>query len=502
MLEKIQQKDLKKKDISSEINELYSQISRYENIIKSNQIPVIISFDGWAASGKGSLIAKLIKRLDPRFFKVVSNRKPNTQELRKPWLWRHWLNIPKKGEFLILDRSWYRDTVNAYMYGEINKETLKSRLKDINNFERQLSDDGYLLIKFFIHISSKEQKSRLSKLQKSDVTSWRVQKEDIFNHENYDKFLKLYDKMLLNTNTKSSSWHIIPGDDRQCAELTMMRTIVKSIKQFIDCQSNNEKFVQTSEFPVFDYVKPKFELVERPKLSDVDMGKTLDDEEYNKKLKSCQEKLFELQNLCYVKKIPVIIGYEGWDAGGKGGNIKRVAAALDPRGYEVEPIAAPEPSELARHYLWRFWKRLENDGHFTIFDRTWYGRVMVEPIEKLTPEKRAEMAYDEINEFEKVLCDWGAVVIKFWINIDKDEQYRRFKERENTPEKRWKITDEDWRNRGKWDEYEVAVNKMISKTSTVNAPWNIIEGNDKKYARIKALKIIIDSIEKKLSSLE
>lgn len=189
---------------------------------------------------------------------------------------------------------------------------------------------------------------------------------------------------------------------------------------------------------------------------------------------------------------------ESWDAAGKGGNIKRIAAALDPRGYEVHPIAAPEPSELARHYLWRFWTRLEKNGHFTIFDRTWYGRVMVEPIEKLTPEERVNMAYREINEFESQLHDWGAEIIKFWVNVDKDEQLRRFNERENTPEKRWKITDEDWRNREKWDTYEKYVDRMITLTSTDIAPWTILEGNDKKYARIKALKTIVKRLEKRL----
>ena len=225
---------------------------------------------------------------------------------------------------------------------------------------------------------------------------------------------------------------------------------------------------------------------------------SLDIEHISHWLKKYQDKLFKLQNLCYQKKIPVIICYEGWDAAGKGGNIKRIAAALDPRGYEVHPISAPEPSELARHYLWRFWKRLEKNGHFTIFDRTWYGRVMVEPIEKLTPEERVNMAYREINEFESQLHDWGAEIIKFWVNVDKDEQLRRFNERENTPEKRWKITDEDWRNREKWDTYEKYVDRMITLTSTDIAPWTILEGNDKKYARIKALKTIVKRLEKRL----
>ena len=502
MLENIKQTDLKKKDIMPELSELRSQLTALENTVKNVHLPVIILFEGWSASGKGSLISRLIKNLDPRFFNVVSVRTPNQPEKRKPWLWRHWINLPKKGEFLILDRSWYRDTVNAYMYGEISKEECKKRLKDINNFERELSDDGYLIIKFFLHITKNEQKDRVEKLVSSQITSWRIDEHDKKNMDCYDKFFKQYSKMLAKTNTASAVWHIIPANDRQNAELTMMRTVVSTLKEATAAAEKNEKYIQKPEFELYDYTKPEFETVSQPKIQNIPLDKNLSDEEYEKQLKKYQKKLFDLQNICYQKKIPVIIAYEGWDAGGKGGNIKRVAAALDPRGYEVEPIAAPEPSELARHYLWRFWKRLENDGHFTIFDRTWYGRVMVEPIEKITPEPRANMAYDEINEFEQLLTDWGAIVIKFWIQIDKDEQYRRFKERENTPEKRWKITDEDWRNREKWDKYEVAVNKMIEKTSTPNAPWTVIEGNDKKYARIKALKTIINRISDKLKDFE
>ena len=228
------------------------------------------------------------------------------------------------------------------------------------------------------------------------------------------------------------------------------------------------------------------------------MDKTLTEEEYDTLLNQYQKRLRELHNELYRKKIPVIIAYEGWDAAGKGGNIKRITEALDPRGYEVHPIASPEPHEKARHYLWRFWNRLPKTGHVAIFDRTWYGRVMVERLEGFCSENDWQRAYVEINEFEKELADWNAVIVKFWVQIDKDTQLARFKERENTPEKRWKITDEDWRNREKWDLYEEAVNEMLQKTNTAYAPWHILESNDKKYARIKALKTVIEAIEKKM----
>ena len=236
----------------------------------------------------------------------------------------------------------------------------------------------------------------------------------------------------------------------------------------------------------------------RRRLSEVELDKEISEEEYKKELRHLQKKLNALHYRLYRKKIPVVIAYEGWDAAGKGGNIKRIAGALDPRGYEVHPIASPEPHEKARHYLWRFWTRLPKTGHIAIFDRTWYGRVMVERLEGFCSTNDWQRAYNEINEFEKELSQWGAVIIKFWVQIDKDTQLERFTERQNTPEKQWKITDEDWRNRDKWDQYEDAVNEMLQKTSTEYAPWHILESVDKKYARIKALKIVIEELEKAL----
>ena len=211
-----------------------------------------------------------------------------------------------------------------------------------------------------------------------------------------------------------------------------------------------------------------------------------------------QERIGFLHNELYRLRIPVVLGFEGWDAGGKGGAIKRLTSHLDPRGYLVHPTASPNDTERQYHYLWRFWKDMPKDGHITIFDRTWYGRVMVERIEGFCTKEEWKRAYREINEMEQHLVNAGAVVLKFWMQIDKDEQERRFRDRMNNPEKQWKITDEDWRNREKWDQYEVAVNEMLLRTSTSYAPWIIVEGNDKYYARVKVLETVIEAIEKKI----
>ena len=237
-------------------------------------------------------------------------------------------------------------------------------------------------------------------------------------------------------------------------------------------------------------------------LSGVDLSKSLTDEEYKEKLKKLQKRLSELHSEIYRLRIPVVIGFEGWDAGGKGGAIKRLTSHLDPRGYRVNPTASPNDIEKVHHYLWRFWNNVPKAGHIAIFDRTWYGRVMVERIEGFCTEAEWKRAYQEINEMESHMANAGAVVLKFWLHIDKDEQERRFKERQENPAKQWKITEEDWRNRAKWDAYEEAVNEMLVRTSTTYAPWIVVEGNDKHYARVKVLKTVVDALEKKIKEVK
>ena len=476
-----------KEEMEQRLKKARARLEQQQILMKEKKLPVLVLLEGWGAAGKGSVLGKIIKNIDPRFFKVAVMDEPTEEEARKPFLYRHFVKIPEAGKFVFMDSGWMSEVTREKLRGELSEQEYKKKIESIKRFERQLTDNGYLLMKFFFQIDEKEQKKRLDKLADDKNTSWRVSEHEVWQNKHYDKCMDVYEQYLCDTNQSSAPWYFGDAKDKKWAQLQILETLVQGI----------DTALQNSTLAV-PLLQNAFPLKPIEKLADVALDKTLTEEEYDTLLNQYQKRLRELHNELYRKKIPVIIAYEGWDAAGKGGNIKRITEALDPRGYEVHPIASPEPHEKARHYLWRFWNRLPKTGHVAIFDRTWYGRVMVERLEGFCSENDWQRAYVEINEFEKELADWNAVIVKFWVQIDKDTQLARFKERENTPEKRWKITDEDWRNREKWDLYEEAVNEMLQKTNTAYAPWHILESNDKKYARIKALKTVIEAIEKKM----
>ena len=468
--------------ISKEIKALKERLYAQPQLLREKKLPVIVLIEGWATAGKGMLIKELISELDPRFYNVSTVVIQHENEMRYPFLYPFASNIPENGKVLFMDSGWMEDTVQKVLHREITREEYKRRVRAVNEFERQLRDGGYILLKLFLHIDRKEQYERMAALTDKSATDWRVTRDDRWQHREYDRFLEAYDDFMGKTN-ENVQWHVLDGTSRK-------RTVRDALKLFvnrIDKALGEERYVG-------EPFKEAFPLLRMPELKDVDLSVSITDEEYKERLKQLQDKLSKLHNVIYKLKIPVILCYEGWDAAGKGGNIRRVAYPLDPRGFDVQPIASPLPPELNRQYLWRFWVRLPRTGHITIFDRTWYGRVMVERLEGFCSKKDWQRAYNEINEFERQLTDWGAVVLKFWIHIDQDTQLARFTDRQNTPEKQWKITEEDWRNREKWPQYEVAVNEMLQKTSTRNAPWYIIESNDKKYARIKTLEIVIKAL--------
>ena len=473
-----------KSALKAEIKELRARLLAQQQRIRDAKLPVIVLLEGWAAAGKGSLINELINEIDPRFYNVTSPQVlPEAQE-RYPFLYQYASAIPENGKIMFYDSGWMEGAVRKYLHRDITRSQYKQRIRSIIEFERQLRDGGYIVLKLFLHVSQKEQHKRLAALKENYETEWRVTEDDLWQHREYDTFLETYDAFMERTNDPIK-WHVLDASNRNQAVRDALKLLVKKIDKALDAgKYNGEPF------------KEDFPLIKMPKLSEVDLSPTIEEEEYKKELKKLQKRLGELHNTIYHKKIPVVLCYEGWDAAGKGGNIRRIAHPLDPRGFDVMPIASPEPHEINRQYLWRFWTRLPRSGHISIFDRTWYGRVMVERLEGFCSEKDWQRAYNEINEFERQLTDWGAVVLKFWIHIDQDTQLARFTERQNTPEKQWKITEEDWRNREKWPLYEIAVDEMLQKTSTENAPWFIIESNDKKYARIKTLKIVIDALEK------
>ncbi len=493
MLDRIVHKDIiidDKDAYKAQADALKTKMRALEQEIKGKKLPVIIVFEGWGASGKGYVISKTINCLDPRSYRVYSTVKPTETEKRYPMMYRFWNTIPEKGKLTILDRSWYQEIVPAVLEDGITEEEAVERMKTVNVFERQLTDDGYLIIKIFLQIDRAEQKRRFKKLLNSKSTNWRVTDLDLKRNRNYDRYFAQYDKMLEYTNTENAPWVIINADNKYRTVCEVFKTVITAV----DDKLMNRP-LSIGEDPKRRIPKEIFTMATKAPLSLVKLDKTLDEDIYTQELKKQQKRLSKLHQRLYALKLPVIICFEGWDAAGKGGTIRRIASALDPRGFEAVPIAAPEPHELNRHYLWRFWQHIPKSGHVVIFDRTWYGRVMVERIEGFTEEKRWRAAYQEIKEFESNLYESGILVLKFWMHIDKEEQLRRFNDRTNTPEKRWKITDEDWRNREKWDQYEVAVNEMLQKTSTDFAPWHIIENNDKKYGRIRTLNIINDTLE-------
>ena len=475
-------------EIKQRLKAAEEKLSQQQMKLKEKKLPVLVLIEGWGAAGKGSAIGQIIKNIDPRFFKVFSMPStPTEEERRRPFLYRFFEKIPEAGKFTFLDSGWMDQIMKERLDGTLDDKAYAQRVDSVKRFERGLTDNGYLVLKFFFHISKKEQKRRIDELLEDKDTAWRVSPGDLHQNRHYEECLDTFDRYLDDTNTPSAPWYIIDSKSKKFAELQVMETLCMGIETALHNESLAVPLLQNA-----------FPLVKMPKLKDVPLDKTMGEEEYKKELKELQAKLGQLHNRLYRKRVPVIIGYEGWDAAGKGGNIKRLTGALDPRGFEVHPIASPEPHEKARHYLWRFWTRLPKDGHIAIFDRTWYGRVMVERLEGFCSENDWQRAYYEMNEFEQELANWGAVILKFWVQIDKDTQLARFTDRQNTPSKQWKITNEDWRNREKWDLYEQAVDEMLQKTSTTYAPWHILESVDKKYARIKALKIVIEALEKAL----
>ncbi len=474
-------------DIEECLGNAKINLSKKQMLLKDKKLPVVVLFEGWGVSGIGTTLGKVIQNMDPRFYAVETMNKISDEESRKPFLYRHFLRIPENGKVTFFDHGWMNEVTTQYLHKDLSKKDYKKRIDSIQKFERTLVDNGYLVIKFFFHISKDDQAKRMKRLLKDKNTKWRISKEDLWQNKHYDDCLEVYDDYLDQTNQSYAPWYVIDATNKKLAQLQVLEVLMGHIQNRLDFDKGDALLIENP-----------FELREEIDLNAIDLSVIINDGDYKKELKKCRKKLRELHNVLYRKKIPVVIAYEGWDAAGKGGNIKRVTSGLDPRGYTVYPIAAPDKGELNRHYLWRFYKRLPKDGHIAIFDRTWYGRVMVERLENLCSENDWQRAYNEMNEFEKELYDWGAIVIKFWVQIDNQTQLERFTDRQNTPEKQWKITDEDWRNREKWDLYEEAIVEMLHKTNTKFAPWYVLESVDKKYARIKAMKILISEIEKRL----
>ena len=514
MLEKVDlTKKLSKEEYKEKMPLLEARLGRLQRECKALGIPIMIVFEGFGASGKGLQIGRLIQSMDPRGFEVHPIKNETEEERMHPFMWRFWTKTPAKGRIAIYDGSWYRRVLIDRFEKRTKNKELADVFHSINSFEEQLAEDGTLIIKLLLDIDKKEQKKRFDKLEKNKETAWRVTQGDKERNVHYDEYAAMMEDMLFKTDTDYAPWTIIESMDKRFATLKIYTTVIKAMADQIEkLQKEKEekeaKKLADSESAAGGETDAVAEIAKEADeemkdlqvsiLSKADLSLHYTREEYKEKLDKLQKKVEKLHGELYRRRIPVVLGFEGWDAGGKGGAIKRLTERMDARGYVVNPTASPNDIEKAHHYLWRFWRAMPKDGHVAIFDRTWYGRVMVERIEGFCTTEEWKRAYKEINDMEKDLYDAGAIVIKFWMHIDKDEQERRFRERQENPEKQWKITDEDWRNREKWDQYEDAVNEMLMRTSTDYAPWVVVEGNDKYYARVKVLRTVVEAIEARL----
>lgn len=451
--------------------------------------PVIILVAGLDGAGKGALVHRLNEWMDPRGIETNTFWEHSDEAESRPYFWRFWRKLPPRGKIAIFLGSWYSHPGQAAIDGDIGHKELARQCREIESFERTLSEDGAIIIKLWLHVSRDVQRSQLEGTAPAKKQNPRVTDQPYDLKGSYKKSLKVAERMILETNSRHNLWHLIDAEDRHYRDITAGEIILAAMQ---DASSRSASGLAARSKKIEQKQK-------QPTILDtVDLSQTLDRKAYKQQLEKYQARLQDLAWKAYRQGRSVIGVFEGWDAAGKGSAIRRVTGAVDPRLYRLVQFAAPTDEEKAQHYLWRFWRNLERDGRVTLFDRSWYGRVLVERVEGFSTDNEWQRAYNEINQFEEQLVNHGSIVLKFWIHISKDEQYTRFKAREQEPHKRHKITDEDWRNREKWSAYELAVDEMVNRTSTRKVPWTLVAGNDKPHARIQILKTFCKSIERAL----
>jgi len=482
-----------KKSVLKKIEEQAEELAYLQRKCRELGIPVLIVVEGLSAAGKGTIINQMIQPLDPRGFKVTCIASPSRDEQLRPFLWRFWRRTPSAERMAIFDRSWYRNLMDAQVTSSLGSKDLKKAYSDVRAFERQMRDGGMVILKFFLEVSKKEQATRLAALQNNPVTAWRVSDAVLQRHAKYKEYQEAVETMLEQTDLPDSPWLKVASKNTNQATLKVLTNLVSTLRKRVNEVRQDVSLLPRSglsKLPAFSHA---------PHLSKADLTSQLSKDSYRELLEVRQRKIQVLHHEVYRLRIPVVLVYEGWDAAGKGGNIRRLTERMDPRGYEVIPVSAPNDLEKAHHYLWRFWTEFPKAGHVTIFDRSWYGRVLVERVEGFCSEAEWKQAYREINEMEENFRHFGTVMAKFWVHINQEEQLKRFKAREQNSRKQWKLNDEDWRNREKWKPYEDAVNEMFLRTHAPKTPWTLIEGNCKRFARIKALDVVIEAIEKAIA---
>ncbi len=461
-------------------------------VLEAARFPVVVLINGVDGAGKGETVNLLAEWMDPRHIRSVAFGGSTEDERARPHMWRFWRALPPKGRIGVLFGSWYTFPIVERVAKKMSSSELDQDIEEIVRFERMLTQEGALLLKFWFHLSKEAQRRRLRALERDRLTRWRVTKTDWRNFAKYDAYRKVSERVLRLTSQGDAPWTVVEGTDSNFRSLTVGQTLLDALHRRLEDTKATQKSRPAAPGPEATSVD------ELHMLRALKFEKRLSKEKFGGLLEKEQARLNKLSRTPAMKRHAVVVVFEGNDAAGKGGAIRRITGALDARQYQVIPVAAPTEEERAQPYLWRFWRHVPPRNMFTVFDRSWYGRVLVERVEGFCDRHAWGRAYSEINDFEEQLVAHGIVVVKLWLAITQDEQLRRFKDREKTRFKRFKITADDWRNREKWGAYEHAACDMIDQTSTDIAPWTLVEANDKHLARITVLRTISSALERAL----
>lgn len=471
-------------------SELAQRLGRLSRICNDLDIPILIIVDGWESSGRGFVIKDLCREFAAKNFDVDVFDKDESYDDKFPFIRKFWINVPQKGKIKIFDRSFY---YKIFEKKNLSDKKIQERIDSIKSIEKALFDDQTIILKFFLNIDKKEQKKRIEKLEDSFKEDFYMDGLDFDQQKNYKDYEKHFKKTLKATDFPYARWEIVDSNDKKSASKEVLGLAIDRISQGMERvirqreenENNKRDYVSSSNI-----------------LQNIDLSKTISDDEYEEKKDKLQDEVAKIMYKYYQKGISQVLVFEGVDAAGKDGAIERLIKEVDPRLYKVHGISAPSKEELSRNYLWRFFTKLPKDGYVGIFSRSWYGRVMVERVEGFAKTNEWDRAYGEILDMEKQIYDHCSLVLKFFVTIDKDEQLKRFKDRQRNPDKQYKITDEDWRNREKWDQYIDSMNEMLERTNSNYAPWIIVEGNCKKYARIKVMEEYIKAAKNHLKKLD
>jgi AMP-polyphosphate phosphotransferase len=478
---------LAKPEYDAAVAELRTSLLKVQAQLADAKLPVVVLIHGADGAGKTETLNTLSEWFDARYLRIEAYEPPSEEERARPEFWRYWMWMPKAGQVGIFLGSWYTQPILDCVLGEGKNESLDQSLARSNAFERTLSDNGTLFIKLWFHVTKKTQKKRLKAEESAKSTRFLVSKTNWQHHDHYAEFVAVTEQVLRDTSTGYAPWTVIEAADDHYRNVTAGLSILEQMQRHLAERRSSD--APKAQPQIADPVT---------ELDRLDLSLKLDKPEYEERLAELQGKLGALARKLRRRKRSAIFLFEGSDAAGKGGAIRRLVWSLDARQYRIIPIAAPSEEELAHHYLWRFFRHLPTRGRITIYDRSWYGRVLVERVEGFAPEEAWRRAYKEINDFEQELTRDGIVLVKFWLQISPQEQLLRFQDREREPWKQHKITAEDYRNRAKTPEYEAAVSEMLMRCSTEYAPFTLVEAEDKRYARIKVLEAVCERLAAEL----